>query len=223
MTDKSPLSPIRSLYTQYRSAMILSSLYDLKPYPDIQGSKGFDTNQSFQLSVSGQIDLLILIGEGNGTPLQYSCLENPMDGRAWQAAVHGVTKSRTQLSDFPFTFHFHALEKEMATHSSVLAWRIPGTGELGGLLSTGFHRVGHDWSDLAAAYFLWMPHTLTNVKTLCPAICWNVLYRSTESVLSGSLWEKHHFRSPPKPIQFESAFWQDFQVMHLHIKFWESL
>ena len=82
MTDKSPLSPIRSLYTQYRSAMILSSLYDLKPYPDIQGSKGFDTNQSFQLSVSGQIDLLILIGEGNGTPLQYSCLENPMDGRA---------------------------------------------------------------------------------------------------------------------------------------------
>ena len=87
--------------------------------------------------------------EGNGTPLQYSCLENPMDGGAWKAAVHGVTRSRTWLSDFTFPFHFHALEKEMATHSSVLAWRIPGTGELGGLPSLGSHRVGHDWSDLA--------------------------------------------------------------------------
>ena len=84
------------------------------------------------------------IREGNGTPLQYSCLENPMDGGAWWAAVHGVAKSRTQLNDFTFTFHFHALEKEMATHSSVLAWRIPGTGEPGGLLSMGSHRVGHD-------------------------------------------------------------------------------
>ena len=74
-----------------------------------------------------------ILGEGNGTPLQYSCLENPMDGGAWWAAVHGVAKSWTQLSDFPFTFHFHALEKEMATHSSVLAWRMPGTGEPGGL------------------------------------------------------------------------------------------
>ena len=83
-------------------------------------------------------------GEGNGTPLQYSCLENPMDGGAWCAAVHGVDRSRTQLNDFTFTFHFHALEKEMATHSSVLAWRIPGTGEPGGLLSMGSHRVGHD-------------------------------------------------------------------------------
>ena len=89
--------------------------------------------------------------EGNGTPLQYSCLENPMDRGAWWAAVHGVSKSRTRLSDFTFTFHFHTLEKEMATHSSVLAWRIPGTGEPGGLLSMGSHRVGHDWSDLAAA------------------------------------------------------------------------
>ena len=86
-----------------------------------------------------------------GTPLQYSCLENPMDGGAWWAAVHGVAKSRTRLCDFAFTFHFHALEKEMATHSSVLAWRIPGTGEPGRLLSMGSHRVGHDWSDLAAA------------------------------------------------------------------------
>ena len=92
-----------------------------------------------------------LIGEGNGTPLQHSCLENPMDRGAWWAAVHGVTKSRTQLSNFTFTFHFHALEKEMATHSSVLAWRIPGTGEPGGLLSMGSHRVRHDWRDLAAA------------------------------------------------------------------------
>ena len=74
-----------------------------------------------------------------------------MDGGAWWAAVHGVTKSRTWLSDFTFTFHFHALEKEMATHSSVLAWRIPGTGEPGGLPSLGSHRVGHNWSDLAAA------------------------------------------------------------------------
>ena len=82
--------------------------------------------------------------EGNGTPLQYSCLENPMDGGAWWAAVHGVARSQTLLSDFTFTFHFHALEKEMATHSSVRAWRIPGTGEPGGLPSMGSHRVGHD-------------------------------------------------------------------------------
>ena len=72
------------------------------------------------------------VGEGNGTPLQYSCLENPMDGGAWKAAVHGVVKSWTRLSDFTFTFLFHALEKEMATHSSVLAWRIPGMGSLMG-------------------------------------------------------------------------------------------
>ena len=85
-----------------------------------------------------------LYGEGNDTPFQYSCLENPMDGGAWQAAVHEVVKSWTQLSDFTFTFHFHALDKEMATHSSVLAWRIPGMGEPGGLLSMGSHRVGHD-------------------------------------------------------------------------------
>ena len=74
-----------------------------------------------------------------------------MDGGAWKAAVHGVVKSRTRLSDFTFTFHFHALEKEMATHSSVLAWRIPGVGEPGGLPSMGLHIVGHDRSNLAAA------------------------------------------------------------------------
>ena len=95
--------------------------------------------------------LACLSREGNGTPLQYSCLENPMGRGAWWAAVHGVAKSRTQLSDLPITFHFPALEKEMATHSSVLAWRIPGTVEPGGLPSMGSHRVGHDWSDLAAA------------------------------------------------------------------------
>ena len=83
-------------------------------------------------------------GEGNGTPLQYSCLENPMDRGASWAAVHGVVESRTRLSYFTFTFHFHALLKEMAAHSSVLAWRIPGTVEPGGLPSMGSHRVGHD-------------------------------------------------------------------------------
>ena len=82
--------------------------------------------------------------KNHGTPLQYSCLENPMDGEAWWAAVHGVTEGRTRLSDFTFPFHFHALEKEMATHSSVLAWRIPETGEPGGLPSLGPHRVGHN-------------------------------------------------------------------------------
>ena len=90
------------------------------------------------------------VWEGNGTPLQSSCLENPMDGGARWASVHGVAKSWTWPSDFTFTFHFHALEKVMATHSSVLAWRIPGTGEPGGLPSMGLHRVGHDWSNLAA-------------------------------------------------------------------------
>ena len=134
-------------------------------------------------------------GEGNGTPLQSSCLENPMDGGAWWAAVHGVARSWTQLSDFIFTFHFHALEEEMATHSSVLAWRIPGTGEPRELLFMGSHRVGHDWSDLAAAaaaaaayvacfgqylmrYQVWVPKKVSktkisyksmkdNVKNLC--------------------------------------------------------
>ena len=84
------------------------------------------------------------VGEGDGTPLQYSCLENPMNEGGWYAAVHGVAKSRTRLTDFPFTFHFQALEEERATHSSVLARRIPGTGEPGGLPSMGSHRVGHD-------------------------------------------------------------------------------
>ena len=84
------------------------------------------------------------IGEGNGTPLQYSCLEDPLDGGAWKAAVHGVAEGQTRLSDFTFTFQFHALEKEMATHSSVLAWSILGTGEPGGLPSMRPHRVRHN-------------------------------------------------------------------------------
>ena len=97
---------------------------------------------------AGDLGLILRLGrspgEGNGTPLQYSCLENSMDGGAWWAAVHGVAESRTRLRDFTFTFHFHALEKEMAAHSSVLAWRIPGAGKPGGLPSMGSHRVGHD-------------------------------------------------------------------------------
>ena len=90
------------------------------------------------MEVGGQL------GEGNGNPFQYSCLENPMGRGAWWAAVHGVVKTRTRLNEFTFTFHFHVLEKEMATHSSVLAWRIPGMGEPVGLLSMGLHTVGHD-------------------------------------------------------------------------------
>ena len=93
----------------------------------------------------------MLVKEGNGNPLQYSCLENPMGRGVWWAAVHGVIKSQIRLTNFTFTFHFHALKKEMATHSSVLAWRIPGMAELDGLPSVELHRVGHDWHDLAAA------------------------------------------------------------------------
>ena len=93
----------------------------------------------------------LLFREGNGNLLKYSCLESPVDGGARWATVHGVAKSRTRLSDFTFTFHFHALEKEMATHSSVLTWRIPGMGEPGGLPSMRSHRVGHDRSNLASS------------------------------------------------------------------------
>ena len=93
---------------------------------------------------------LSCIGEGNGNPLQCFCPENPRDGDSGALLSMG-SQSQTWLSDFTFTFHFHALEKEMATHSSVLAWRIPGMGEPGGLPSLGSHRVGHDWSDLTAA------------------------------------------------------------------------
>ena len=115
------------------------------------------------------------VGEGNDNPLQYSCLENPMDGGAWWAAVHGVARSWTRLSDFTLTFHFHALEKEMATHSSVLAWRIPGTGEPGGLPSLGSHGVGHDWSDLAAAAVphVWWAFSRQWMNSFVPASEWS--------------------------------------------------
>ena len=103
------------------------------------GSLESDTTERLPFHFS-----LSRIGEGNGNPLQCSCLENPRDGGAWWAAIYGVSQSRRQLSDFTFTFHFHALEKEMATHSRVLAWRILGTGEPGGLPSMGSHRVGHN-------------------------------------------------------------------------------
>ena len=104
-------------------------------------------NPKLESRLLGEISItsdMQMTREGKGTPLQHSFLENPMDGGAWWAAVHGVAESQTRLSDFTFTFHFHALEKEMATHSSVLAWRIPGMGEPGGLPSMGSHRVGHD-------------------------------------------------------------------------------
>ena len=103
------------------------------------GREESDTTEQLHFHFS-----LSCVGEGNGNPVQCSCLENPRDGGAWWAAVYGVAQSQTRLSNFTFTFHFHALEKAMATHSSVLAWRIPGTGEPGGLPSMGSHRVGHD-------------------------------------------------------------------------------
>ena len=122
--------------------------------------------RSFLYSSSVQF-FCVFFGEGNGTPLMYSCLENAMDRGAWWAAVHGVAKSWTWLSNFTFTCHFHALEKEMATHSSVLAWRIPGTGEPGGLPSMGSCRVGHDWSDLAVAVVCVFLPPLLNIFCFC--------------------------------------------------------
>ena len=109
-------------------------------------------------------------GEGRGIPHQYSCLENPMDGGPWWAAVHGVAKSQTRLSDFTFSFHFHAWKKEMATHSSVLVWRIPGTGDPDGLPSMGSHRVGHDRSGLAAVANSWAKTSTQKTKKLMKEI-----------------------------------------------------
>ena len=141
----------------------------------------------------------LVFREGNGIPLQYSCLENPMDRGAWWAAVPGVAKSRMRLSDFTFTFHFHAMEKEMATPSSVLAWRIQGTGEPGGLLSMGSHGVGHDWSDLAAAAWVSVgcsvvsdrqqPHGLQPTQLLHP---WDFPGKSTGVGCHCLLWTLTH-------------------------------
>ena len=119
------------------------------PFPPPEDFSDPETELSFLICLlHWQIGFLIASatwdGEGNGTPLQHSCLENPMVGGTWWATVHGVAMSRKRLSDFTFTFHFPALEKAMATHSSVLAWRIPGKGQPRGLLSMGSHRVGHD-------------------------------------------------------------------------------
>ena len=115
-----------------------------------------------------------------------------MDGGTWWAAVHGAARSWTRLSNFAFTFHFHALEKEIATHSSVLAWRIPGTGEPGGLPSMGSHRVRHDWSDLAAAAYL----TLFDPMDSSPPAPLSMEYSRAES------WSGYPFPYPgdlPKP------------------------
>ena len=98
----------------------------------------------YRVNLNAPMGVCVLIPFSCADSLQPSCLENPMDGGAWWAAIHGVAEGPTRLSDFTFTFHFHALEKEMATHSSVLTWRIPGTGEPGGLPTMGSHRVGHD-------------------------------------------------------------------------------
>ena len=127
-------APLLELMVQWWWGCLFAKLYPTLCNPmdcSLPGSCVYRTSQA-------------IIGEGNGTPLQSSCLENPMDGGARWAAVHGVAEGRTQLSNFTFTSHSHALEKEMAPHSSVLAWRIPGTGEPGGLPSMGSHRVGHD-------------------------------------------------------------------------------
>ena len=114
--------------------------YYLRGFPGGSGDKASACNTGNPASIprSGRST-----GEGNGNPLRYSCLENSSDGGAWWATVHAITKSRTRLNDFTFSFHFHALEKEMATHFSVIAWKIPGKVEPGGLPSMGLHRVGH--------------------------------------------------------------------------------
>ena len=117
----------------------------------IQDDEHSKLKHQWQVAAAGQklvVDLASGLNEiaarRQWRPLQYSCLENPMDGGAWWATVHEVAEGRTRLSDFTFTFHLHALQEEMATHSSVLAWRIPGTAGPGGLLSMGSHRVGDD-------------------------------------------------------------------------------
>ena len=124
-----------------------------------------------------------------GTPLQYSCLENPMDGGAWWAAVRGVAKSWIRLSDFTFPFHFHALEKEMATHSSVLAWRIPGTGSL-----VGCHLRGRTESDTTEA--TWQQQCFTPLFLIT---FWIFKFSVISEVLSqNTLWATDVFIFDPK-------------------------
>ena len=161
---------------------------------------------SWKMEASGiWLTVTCYYGEGNGNPLQYSCLENPMDRGAWWATVHGFVKSRTRLSNFTFTFHFHALEKEMATHPSTLAWRIPGIEGPCGLQSMGSHRVGHDWSDLAAAaacYYGWPQDCMW--FSLPPS---SAIHSRFPSPSAGSceglyhlpvLWPRHSFQRGPE-------------------------
>ena len=141
-----PLSVFKNKQTNKKLNSNLDKMVIWDTSPPSSWSAGFANKVTISCPTCLSIYWSVMwqAGEGNGTPLQYSCLENPMDGGAWQTAVHGVSKSQTRLSDFTFTFHFHALEKEMTIHSSVLAWRIPGMGDPGGLLSVGSHRVEHD-------------------------------------------------------------------------------
>ena len=113
------------------------------------------------------------LGKKNGNQLEYSRWEDPMDRGAWKATVHGVAQNWTRLSEFTFTFHFHGLEKEMATHSHVLAWRIPGTGEPGRLPSMGSHRVGHDWCDLAAGL---LKRSLASINCIHAKLKWDIWF-----------------------------------------------
>ena len=144
-------------YTLVYVSMLFSQFLPFSPSPagsrspfSLSGPLFPQWSLDFKWTNTNRQALIKLSREGNGTPREYSCLENPMEGGAWWTTVHGVAKVQPGLSYFTLKFHFHALEKEMATHSSILAWRIPGTGEPGGLLSMGLLRVGHDWSDLAA-------------------------------------------------------------------------
>ena len=145
-----------------------------------------------------------------------------MDGGAWWATVHGVARRQTRLSDFTFTFHFHALEKEMATHSSVLAWRSPGTAEPGGLPSMGSHRVGHDWSDLAAAATdmpLGLPWWLSSEESTCKAGASGDVSSITESGRSpggghGTLLQYCCLENSIGTCQATVHAWSDLACMH---------